>query len=45
MLFRSEAVAAGAHGVAVMGAVMRAEEPAEVVRDLLAAIGTTAATS
>ena len=41
----AEAVAAGAHGVAVMGAVMRAEEPAEVVRDLLAAIGTTAATS
>jgi thiamine monophosphate synthase len=39
------AVAAGAHGVAVMGAVMRAEEPAEVVRDLLAALGTTAVTS
>lgn len=29
------AVAAGAHGVAVMGAVMRAPEPAAVVRDLL----------
>lgn len=39
------AVAAGAHGVAVMGAVMRAEETAEVVRDLLAALGTTAVTS
>lgn len=39
------AVAAGAHGVAVMGAVMRAEEPAEVVRGLLAALGTTAVTS
>ncbi|WP_406031265.1 thiamine phosphate synthase [Nocardioides sp. NBC_00163] len=39
------AVAAGAHGVAVMGAVMRAEEPAAVVRDLLAALGTTAVTS
>ena len=39
------AVAAGAHGVAVMGAVMRAEEPAEVVRDLLAALGTTAVAS
>jgi thiamine monophosphate synthase len=41
----AEAVTAGAHGVAVMGAVMRAEEPAEVVRDLLAALGTTAVTS
>ena len=41
----AEAVAAGAHGVAVMGAVMRAEEPAEVVRDLLTAVGTTAVTS
>jgi len=30
------AVAAGAHGVAVMGAVMRADDPAQVVRDLLA---------
>ncbi|MET8523825.1 thiamine phosphate synthase [Nocardioides sp. NPDC004968] len=39
------AVAAGAHGVGVMGAVMRAEEPAAVVRDLLAALGTTAVTS
>jgi len=39
------AVAAGAHGVAVMGAVMRAEEPAEVVRDLLAALGSTAVAS
>jgi thiamine-phosphate pyrophosphorylase len=36
----AEAVAAGAHGVAVMGAVMRAEDPAEVVRDLLAVLGT-----
>ncbi|MFD4324513.1 thiamine phosphate synthase [Nocardioides sp. NPDC058538] len=35
------AVAAGAHGVAVMGAVMRAEEPAAVVRDLLAVLATT----
>ena len=41
----AEAVTAGAHGVAVMGAVMRAEAPAEVVRDLLAALGTTAVTS
>ena len=41
----AEAVAAGAHGVAVMGAVMRAEEPAAVVRDLLAALGTPAVTS
>lgn len=39
------AVAAGAHGVAVMGAVMRAEEPAEVVRDLLAALATKAVAS
>lgn len=30
---------AGAHGVAVMGAVMRAADPAEVVRELLAAVG------
>jgi thiamine-phosphate pyrophosphorylase len=29
-------VAAGAHGVAVMGSVMRAEDPARVVRDLSA---------
>ncbi|GGU44057.1 thiamine phosphate synthase [Nocardioides albus] len=36
----AEAVAAGAHGVAVMGAVMRAEDPAEVVRGLLAALAT-----
>ncbi|MFJ9388520.1 thiamine phosphate synthase [Nocardioides sp. NPDC101246] len=41
----AEAVAAGAHGVAVMGAVMRAEEPGQVVRDLLAALATTAVTS
>ncbi len=34
----ADAVAAGAHGVAVMGAVMRAEEPAQVVAALLAAI-------
>lgn len=33
------AVDAGAHGVAVMGAVMRAEAPGAVVRDLLAAVG------
>lgn len=32
----TEAIAAGAHGVAVMGAVMRAADPAAVVRDLLA---------
>lgn len=32
------AVDAGAHGVAVMGEVMRADEPAEVVADLLAAL-------
>ena len=31
----ADAVAAGAHGVAVMGAVMRAAEPAAVVADLL----------
>lgn len=30
---------AGAHGVAVMGAVMRAPDPADVVRELLAAVG------
>lgn len=30
-----EAVAAGAHGVAVMGAVMRAAEPARVVEELV----------
>lgn len=30
---------AGAYGVAVMGAVMRAPDPAAVVRDLLAAVG------
>ena len=41
----AEAVAAGAHGVAVMGAVMRAEEPAEVVRDLLAALPARETTS
>lgn len=33
-----EALAAGAHGVAVMGGVMRAEDPAAVVAGLLAAI-------
>ncbi|MFC7360693.1 thiamine phosphate synthase [Nocardioides astragali] len=32
------AVAAGAHGVAVMGAVMRADDPAGVVAELLAAL-------
>ncbi|ADD44892.1 thiamine phosphate synthase [Stackebrandtia nassauensis] len=31
----AECRAAGAHGVAVMGAVMRAEDPATVVRELL----------
>jgi thiamine-phosphate pyrophosphorylase len=31
-------VAAGAHGVAVMGAVIRAKNPAQVVTDLLAAV-------
>lgn len=31
----ADAVAAGAHGVAVMGAVMRAAEPASIVADLL----------
>lgn len=34
----TDARAAGAHGVAVMGAVMRAAEPASVVGDLLAAV-------
>ncbi|HXH77638.1 thiamine phosphate synthase [Nocardioides sp.] len=34
----ADAVAAGAHGVAVMGAVMRAAEPAAVVADLLEAL-------
>lgn len=34
----ADAVAAGAHGVAVMGAVMRAEDPATVVADLLRAL-------
>ena len=33
---------AGAHGVAVMGAVMRADDPAVVVRELLAALSTEA---
>lgn len=33
------ALADGAHGVAVMGAVMRARDPAAVVRALLAALG------
>ena len=40
----ADAIAAGAHGVAVMGAVMRADEPGQVVRDLLAALPTPAAT-
>ncbi|AKT50265.1 thiamine phosphate synthase [Arsenicicoccus sp. oral taxon 190] len=35
----AEAVAAGAHGVAVMGEVMRAGDPGSVIRDLLAALG------
>ncbi|GGR51049.1 thiamine-phosphate pyrophosphorylase [Nocardioides luteus] len=39
----AEAVAGGAHGVAVMGAVMRAEEPSQVVRDLLAVLPAPAA--
>jgi len=39
------AVAAGAHGVAVMGAVMRADEPGQVVRDLLAALPAAEVTS
>ncbi|MGY0389499.1 thiamine phosphate synthase [Nocardioides sp. WG-D5] len=34
----ADAVAGGAYGVAVMGAVMRADEPGQVVRDLLAAL-------
>ncbi|WP_409484815.1 thiamine phosphate synthase [Arsenicicoccus dermatophilus] len=34
----AEAVRAGAHGVAVMGEVMRAADPADVVRRLLAAL-------
>ncbi|MCH8612027.1 thiamine phosphate synthase [Arsenicicoccus dermatophilus] len=34
----AEAVDAGAHGVAVMGEVMRAEDPADVLRRLLAAL-------
>jgi thiamine-phosphate pyrophosphorylase len=34
----AEARAAGAYGVAVMGAVMRADEPAAVVRSLLEAL-------
>ena len=34
----ADAVAAGAHGVAVMGAVMRADDPAGVVADLLEAV-------
>jgi len=33
-----DAVAAGAHGVAVMGAVMRADDPAGIVADLLEAV-------
>lgn len=33
------ALAAGAHGVAVMGAVMRAASPTSVVRDLLTVLG------
>ncbi|WP_310964717.1 thiamine phosphate synthase [Nocardioides terrisoli] len=35
----ARALAAGAHGVAVMGAVMRAADPAAVVRGLLAEVG------
>jgi thiamine-phosphate pyrophosphorylase len=35
----ARALAAGAHGVAVMGAVMRATNPAAVVRRLLAEVG------
>ncbi|MEP9381609.1 thiamine phosphate synthase [Nocardioides sp. KR10-350] len=38
----AEAVAAGAYGVAVMGAVMRAADPAGVVRALIAAVGAVA---
>lgn len=34
----SEAIAAGAHGVAVMGAVMRADDPTQVVEDFLAVL-------
>lgn len=34
-----DAMIAGAHGVAVMGAVMRADDPAVVVARLLAAVG------
>lgn len=34
-----EALAAGAYGVAVMGAVMRAADPAAVVRELVEAVG------
>lgn len=34
----ASAIEAGAHGVAVMGAVMRADDPAGVVQDLLAAL-------
>ncbi|MER7557464.1 thiamine phosphate synthase [Nocardioides sp. NPDC126508] len=41
----AEAVEAGAYGVAVMGAVMRADEPAQVVRDLLAVLPAPAVTS
>jgi thiamine-phosphate pyrophosphorylase len=35
----ADAIAAGAHGVAVMGAVMRAAEPAAIVGDLLREVG------
>jgi len=35
----ARARAAGAHGVAVMGCVMRADDPAELVRRLLAEVG------
>jgi len=34
----ADAVAAGAHGVAVMGAVMRSDDPAGTVADLLGAV-------
>jgi thiamine-phosphate pyrophosphorylase len=36
----AQARAAGAHGVAVMGCVMRATDPAAVVRELLRKVGT-----
>lgn len=39
----ADALAAGAHGVAVMGAVMRAPDPARLVRALLEVTGSTEA--